>query len=381
MFSCYGTDCLPIEPASPKKITSRLNTNFCIFINKKSGGLQGQEIMKEFSDLENCFVFDLENYMGLSIGDQAFDNLNQEITRIRSDKECRFVVGGGDGTIAWLYEILDLAKIEKPPACAILPLGVGNELSRCVGWSSQFALPSKGPNRYNTLLNYLVDTATGRQVPLDRWTIRFNNSEVDLTKTMLCFFSIGFDANIAHKFHTLRESSPHLTASQAMNKFWYFYYGLSEIANPFEKVSSFLELTVDGEKVELPSDLRTLQVFNIHSSADGVDFFGTEQTHTDKDSITSHSHPALNDGLLEVVGTEGVFHLMSTRAKLSHSTRLAQGKNVQIQLKNLPMGNIPCQLDGEAWTWNKPTTISITYRDQVSLLKGTGPTKNIGIDL
>jgi diacylglycerol kinase (ATP) len=124
----------------------------------------------------------------------------------------------------------------------------------------------------------LTDAATAKKVSLDRWTIRFtDSSDLNITKSMLCFFSIGFDAKIAHKFHLLREASPSKTSSRAINKLWHTWYGVIEFFYPFAKVSTFLELVVDGEKIELPQDLRTLQVFNIHSSADGVDFFGTDQ--------------------------------------------------------------------------------------------------------
>ena len=35
-----------------------------------------------------------------------------------------------------------------------------------------------------------------------------------------------------------------------------------------------VELLVDGKPVHIPKDINSVQVFNIHSSADGVDFWG-----------------------------------------------------------------------------------------------------------
>jgi diacylglycerol kinase (ATP) len=115
-----------------KEITRRLNTNFCIFINKKSGGRQGQETIKELSSFDNCFVFDLDNFRGVT-NDQALQNLQHELKRLSmTDKETRLIVGGGDGTIAWIYDILDRVNMDKVLSCAIIPLGIGNELSRYV---------------------------------------------------------------------------------------------------------------------------------------------------------------------------------------------------------------------------------------------------------
>lgn len=54
-------------------------------------------------------------------------------------KKVKILVAGGDGTIG---SVINFIKSNIPewtldmPAIAILPLGTGNDLSRCLGWGA-----------------------------------------------------------------------------------------------------------------------------------------------------------------------------------------------------------------------------------------------------
>jgi hypothetical protein len=41
-----------------------------------------------------------------------------------------------------------------------------------------------------------------------------------------------------------------------------------------------IELFVDGKAIPVPPEARTIQVFNIHGSSNGIDFFGTHEKST-----------------------------------------------------------------------------------------------------
>jgi len=250
------------------------------------------------------------------------------------------VAGGGDGTVSFVCSLLDhflqdynSTQFTKPvPPIAILPIGVGNELSRCLGWSKAFSPSSKSIfccSFENKEKAFIKDVRRGRIVDLDSWDVYFepdsqNGSDWGFDynfscahgkigkHTLMCFFSLGFDASITHKFHQLRETKPKLTSSVAGNKLWYTVFGIQEMLMPMDNVSSYLELRVDGQLIPLPSDIKTLQLFNIHSSADGIDFFGVSRP-SHSHELQEYSSPTITDGLLEAVGTTGVPHLLSIR--------------------------------------------------------------------
>eukprot|EP01097_Dermamoeba_algensis_P010774 TRINITY_DN8069_c0_g1_i1.p1 TRINITY_DN8069_c0_g1~~TRINITY_DN8069_c0_g1_i1.p1 ORF type:complete len:123 (-),score=15.50 TRINITY_DN8069_c0_g1_i1:380-748(-) len=90
---------------------------------------------------------------------------------------------------------------------------------------------------------------------------------------MSCFISFGFDAQITNDFHNFRNNNPELTSGTAINKFWYFIHGVPHFFFDYNSnVVNKLQLVVDGISVQMPPYIESLQVFNIHSSADGVDF-------------------------------------------------------------------------------------------------------------
>ena len=88
-----------------------------------------------------------------------------------------------------------------------------------------------------------------------------------------------------------------------------------------------------------------------------------------------YSPPSSDDGLLEVVGTEGVGHLLSTRLGFRHSHRLAQGGEIKITVLS-PWSSLVAQADGESWM---PTgTIRVTGGGAVDVVVGPSgrfPTK------
>lgn len=89
-----------------------------VFVNVKSGGQQGAELITSFRHLLNPHqVFDLQNGGPLP-GLYVFRNIEYY----------RILACGGDGTIGWVLSCLDNvsqdAKCQSPPM-AIVPLGTG----------------------------------------------------------------------------------------------------------------------------------------------------------------------------------------------------------------------------------------------------------------
>jgi len=371
----------------------------CFLINAKSGGKKGELLLRTLSRFPAIHIFDIQHLWGVQKGQGNSEVFDKFLGVLRMDK-IRVVAAGGDGTVSFVCNLLDFVHFghkkshgisnflhKQPPPVAILPIGVGNEVARISGWSSGFS-PSNSTcfsHLYDPELGFLQNVRKGRIVDLDLWqislssfestephnTIDLNNTQNTTDLTMLCFFSIGFDARISHRFHMLRESKPSLTQSVGMNKMWYTYFGICELFQPMDDISSYLELCVDGQQVELPPSIRTLQVFNIHSSADGVDFFGISKKSNQRE-LQSYERPCIHDGLLEVVATEGVMHLMAIRVGASHSRRLAQGKNITITVKR----TLPIQVDGES-SIVEPCSVTISHRRNVPVVCGRGSTRGI----
>lgn len=154
-----------------------------VFVNVKSGGCQGLELISSFRKLLNPYqVFDLDNGGPLP-GLYVFRNI----------QNYRILVCGGDGTIGWVLQCLDNVGQDSQcssPACAIVPLGtgkqimdyhlsklltmyfIGNDLARVLRWGSGYT-GGEDP------LNLLRDVIDAEEIRLDRWTVVFHPEDKD----------------------------------------------------------------------------------------------------------------------------------------------------------------------------------------------------------
>ena len=201
-----------------------------------------------------------------------------------------------------------------------------------------------------------------------------DESEVaTVTKTSVCFFSVGFDASIAMQFHQLRERTPCCADSVGKVVAGHGLLGITEAFSSRKYLRpGVMSLRVDGEDIPIPEGAKTVQFFNIHSSATGIDFFGSNEPSTSADLLQEYSEPNVGDGLVEVVATFGVTHLAAIRLGFGHSRRLAQGSVIEIVLREA----LPVQVDGEPWL-QPPAVIRMELRGKIPFVLGRGETKNV----
>ena len=98
-----------------------------------------------------------------------------------------------------------------------------------------------------------------------------------------------------------------------------------------------IKLEVDGRYVELPP-IEGIIILNIMSWGSGANIWGPEKD----EKFTKPNHW---DGMLEVVGVQGVVHLGQIQSGLRSAIRIVQGSHIKIHINS----EIPVQVDGEPW--------------------------------
>ncbi|KAJ8971365.1 hypothetical protein NQ317_016560 [Molorchus minor] len=332
-----------------------------VFVNVKSGGCQGLELISSFRKLLNPYqVFDLDNGGPLP-GLYVFRNI----------QNYKILVCGGDGTIGWVLQCLDNVGQDSQcssPACAIVPLGTGNDLARVLRWGPGYT-GGEDP------LNLLRDVIDAEEIRLDRWTVVFHPedkpddsvkqvnstgkkrqklSKMKVTNeqirkagstsednsqifVMNNYFGIGIDADLCLDFHNAREENPGKFISRLHNKSVYVKMGLLKMVGP-----------------KMCKDLHRKSVVGVQERILGV------RRRDDQFSKPNHW-----DGMLEVVGVTGVVHLGQIQSGLRTAMRIAQGGHIKIHLNS----DIPVQVDGEPWVQSPCDVVVLKSALKATMLK------------
>lgn len=341
-------------------------TPLLVFVNVKSGGCQGQQLLGALRKMLNPLqVFDLQNG-GPVPGLFVFRNV----------PKYKILVCGGDGTVGWVLQCLDNvgqdAVCQSPPI-AVLPIGTGNDLARVLRWGPGYT----GNEDLSVLLQDVVEA---EDVSLDRWAVIFypNEKEVDESKQAVAgeafmadanedatsmfvmnnYMGIGIDADLALDFHNAREENPDKFNSRLHNKGVYFKMSLRKMVNRTPRdLSKLLRIEVDGKPLDLPQ-IEGLIILNILSWAAGANPWGPEKD----DAFTPPTH---YDGMLELVGITGVLHMGQIHSGIRNAMRLAQASHIRISL----LADLPVHVDAEPWIQTSGQVVILKSALKATMLK------------
>ncbi len=234
------------------------------------------------------------------------------------------VIGGGDGTISFIVNLL--ADMDKKPAVALIPLGTGNDLCRSLGIFQLYR--KKG---FKGIVEIIKQ---GKTAKIDLIKISTN-------KYFINYFGLGSDAMVAHDFENLRKKSyVKILRSTFCNKIFFSLLGMK---NLFSRINHDIILKIKTDTGYLREELIPKKSYgfiinNITSYAGGA-------------SVCSFSN--VNDGKFEVVIISNLVQLIFLHFTrfinkpldcLLTSVRHFQAGNLTVEFS----GKTPCQIDGEA---------------------------------
>ncbi|CAD6193988.1 unnamed protein product [Caenorhabditis auriculariae] len=327
-----------------------------VFVNPKSGGNKGSKALHTLCWLLNPRqVFDITSLKGPKFGLEVFRKV---VTQLR------LLVCGGDGTVGWVLSTLDSLNWPAYPPMAIMPLGTGNDLARCMGWGGVFS-----DEPLSQLLQAILHETTVTH--LDRWRI---DVEPNTTCSLECeddeavqsalpltvmnnYFSIGADAHVALQFHHSRSANPQMLNSRLKNRIAYGGLGTIDLfKRSWKDLSEFITLECDG--VDVTGRIKELKLHcilfhNITYYAGGTIPWGTDNS----DAKTSCC-----DGKVEVLGFTTA--TLATLQMGGKGERIAQCSRVRVVTQK----PIPMQVDGEPCLL-APSIIHLNFHSKVPMLR------------
>jgi len=319
-----------------------------VFINKKSGGQQGSGLIAALQkNLNPLQVFDLSDG-GPKKGLELFRNV----------PNCTLLACGGDGTVGWVLNVLDTMNLPVNPPVAVLPLGTGNDLARTL----QFGPGYEG----ESIEKVIEDLLTAHVMKLDRW--EFQVAEKDLKSgtfpplakakehsVINNYFSVGVDAQVAHRFHLEREANPDKFKSRSGNKLMYGQFGMEVYMQNVPLLHEHLTMEIDGKPFEIPKDLQGIMVINLPNYAGGSNLWGN----------TSDKKISIEDKKLEICGVQSAFHIGQCKAGLASAIQICQCSSITFTwIKDI---GLSVQVDGEPWL-QPPSKLHIQLLNQATML-------------
>ncbi|KPA80581.1 putative mitochondrial diacylglycerol kinase-like protein [Leptomonas pyrrhocoris] len=196
----------------------------------------------------------------------------------------------------------------------------------------------------------------------------FSSNPKEVKKVFTNYFSIGFDAQVAKQFGDFRDHNPEMCKSRVINKMWYGCFGCNAMccANTLPKKQ--LSLTLDGTAQKVPSNMKSIVVSNMITYAGGNVLWG--------DAHHQYDAPAVDDGKVEVVALEGVWHMVGVGTQTRSGKKLGQASSLVLYAP----ANFTMQYDGEPiaaiGTADQMVKVAIEFKSQSLGMRGSPPSSS-----
>ncbi|KAJ1379396.1 NAD kinase/diacylglycerol kinase-like domain superfamily [Sesbania bispinosa] len=376
-----------------------------VFINTKSGGQLGGELLVTYSSLLNKNqVFDLgvkapdkvlqQLYANLEMLKHNGDNLAAEI-----QNRLRIIVAGGDGTASWLLGVVSDLKLPQPPPIATVPLGTGNNLPFAFGWlklslvvcsldSLQHAPVinlmhgKKNPaTDIQSVASFLNQVKAAKEMKIDSWHIIMRMrapkegscdpiAPLELPHAMHAFHRVSSTDKLNMEgYHTYRGG------------FWNYFsmvfnHSIGDAEMYFMNIAQLAKVKImkkqgQWEDLHIPSRIRSIVCLNLPSFSGGLNPWG--KPNKKKSTYRDLTLPYVDDGLFEVVGFRNAWHGLALLAPNGHGTRLAQASKIRFEFHKGAADCTFMRIDGEPWKQPLPqdddtVIVEISHHGQVSML-------------
>lgn len=386
------------------------------FINSKSGGQLGSELLKSYRVLLSPKqVFDLSE----ATPDKVLHTFLSTLERLKDSGDkiaesilssFKIIVAGGDGTAGWLLGVVGDLKLTHPPPIATVPLGTGNNLPFSFGWGK------KNPGTDLVSVNkFLFQVFNATPMNIDSWHVVMKMvtpgsvEPVKLPHSLHPFrkvsesdalheagsqtfrggfwnyFSIGMDAQVAYEFHRRRQEHPELFKKQIVNQGAYAMIGVTQgwfLANCTHPSSKninqlgtiFIQNNNEGKwkRLHISKRIRSIVMLNLPSFSGGLNPWGNPSDSKSRQRKLTRAY--VNDGLIELVGFRDGWHGLALLTPNGHGTRIAQAHKVRIEFHQGSASETYMRMDGEPWLQPLPaddksdTIIEITHLRQAVML-------------
>ncbi|KAK8919036.1 Diacylglycerol kinase 5 [Platanthera zijinensis] len=390
-----------------------------VFINSKSGGQLGSDLLETYRALLNKNqVFDL----GEEAPDKVLHRLYGNLERLKSigdtnaaeiQSRLRLIVAGGDGTAGWLLGVVSDLQLTNPPPIATVPLGTGNNLPFSFGWGK------KNPGTDLQAVKFFLDQViVAKEMKIDSWHVVMRMptpksgscdpiAPLDLPHSLHSFqrvastdslsvegyqtfrggfwnyFSMGMDAQVSYAFHSERKLHPEKFKNQLANQATYAKLGCSQgwffasLVHPHSRnIAQLAEVKImkkhgHWEKLKIPRSIRSIICLNLPSFSGGFNPWGTPSTRKKQDRDLTV--PYVDDGHLEIVGFRNAWHGLVLLSPKGHGTRLAQTNRIRFEFHKSDADHTFMRMDGEPWKQPLPeegdkVMVEISHLGQVKML-------------